>query len=82
MAVYVEVSLTHYIFYRNFYFNIYGVEFYALITILKLHWGPNDFYSFLRSFFDSVIRDCALNFLRKMAVYVEVSHKRYLTYIA
>jgi hypothetical protein len=46
-----------------------------VITILKLSWGTNDFYAFLRYFFDSVIRDYALNF-RKMAVYVEVSFTR------
>ena len=33
-----------------------------VVTILKLSWGPNDFYAFLRYFFDSVIRDYALNF--------------------
>jgi hypothetical protein len=27
-----------------------------VITILKLSWGPNDFYAFLRYFFDSVIQ--------------------------
>ena len=36
-----------------------------VITILKLSWGPNDFYAFLRYFFDSVIRDYALNFHAK-----------------
>ena len=36
-----------------------------VITILKLFWGPNDFYSFLRYFFDSVIRDYVLNFHAK-----------------
>ena len=35
------------------------------ITILKLSWGPNDFYAFLRYFFDSVIRDYAFNFHAK-----------------
>ena len=33
-----------------------------VITILKLSWGPNYFYAFLRYFFDSVIRYYALNF--------------------
>ena len=36
-----------------------------VITILKLSWGPNDLYAFLRYFFDSVIRDYALNFHAK-----------------
>ena len=36
-----------------------------VITILKLSWGPNDFYAFLRYIFDSVIRDYALNFHAK-----------------
>ena len=36
-----------------------------VITILNLFWGPNDFYAFLRYFFDSVIRDYALNFHAK-----------------
>jgi hypothetical protein len=36
-----------------------------VLTILKLSWGPNDFYAFLRYFFDSVIRDYALNFHAK-----------------
>jgi hypothetical protein len=35
------------------------------ITILKLSWGSNDFYAFLRYFFHSVIRDYALNFHAK-----------------
>ena len=65
MAAYVDVSLTRYLFYTIFCFNIYGLEFYAGITILKLSRGPNDFYAFLRYFFDSVIRDYALNFHAK-----------------
>ena len=36
-----------------------------VITILNLSWGPNDLYAFLRYFFDSVIRDYALNFHAK-----------------
>ena len=36
-----------------------------VITIVKLSWEPNDFYVFLRYFFDSVIRDYALNFHAK-----------------
>ena len=36
-----------------------------IITILKLSWGPNDSYAFLCYFFDSVIRDYALNFHAK-----------------
>ena len=32
-----------------------------VITVLKLSWGPNDLYAFLCYFFDSVIRDYALN---------------------
>ena len=36
-----------------------------VITILKLSWGPNDLYAFLPYFFDSVIRDYALNFHAK-----------------
>ena len=36
-----------------------------VITILKLSWGQNDFHAFLRYFFDSVIRDYALNFHAK-----------------
>ena len=35
------------------------------ITILNLSWGPSDFYAFLRYFFDSVIRNYALNFHAK-----------------
>ena len=35
------------------------------ITILKLSWGPNYFYAFLRYFFDSVIGNYALNFHAK-----------------
>jgi hypothetical protein len=35
------------------------------ITVLKLSWGPNDFYAFLRYFFDSVISDYAHNFQAK-----------------
>jgi cytochrome c oxidase subunit IV len=38
------------------------------ITMLKLSWGPNDFYAFLRYFFD------------KIAIYVEVSLTSYLFY--
>ena len=48
-----------------------------VIAILKLSWGPNDFYAFLRYFYDSVIRDYALNFLAKW-LYVEVSFTHYL----
>ena len=36
-----------------------------VITILNLSCGPNDLYAFLRYFFDSVIRDSALNFHAK-----------------
>ena len=36
-----------------------------VITILKLTSGPYDFYAFFRYFFDSVIRDYALNFHAK-----------------
>jgi hypothetical protein len=36
-----------------------------VITILNLSWGPNDLYAFLRYFFDSVIRDYALNIHEK-----------------
>jgi hypothetical protein len=36
-----------------------------VISILKLSRGSNDFYSLLRYFFDSVIRDYALNFHAK-----------------
>jgi hypothetical protein len=36
-----------------------------IITKLKLSSGPNDFYAFLRNFFESVIRDYALNFHEK-----------------
>jgi hypothetical protein len=36
-----------------------------VITILKLSWGPNDFYAFLRYFFESVIRDFRLCFHAK-----------------
>jgi hypothetical protein len=36
-----------------------------VLTILKLSWGPNDFYAYLRYFADRVIRDCALNFRAK-----------------
>jgi hypothetical protein len=36
-----------------------------VITVLKLSWGPNDFYASLRNYFDSVIRDYALNFHAK-----------------
>jgi hypothetical protein len=36
-----------------------------VITILKLSWGPNDFYAFFRYCIDSAIQDCALNFHAK-----------------
>ena len=48
-----------------FYFNIYGVEFYAGYNHTKIIPGPNDFYAFLCYFFDTVIRDYALNFHAK-----------------
>ena len=37
----------------------------VIIILFKLSWGPNDFYAFLCYFFDSVIRDYALNFHAK-----------------
>ena len=49
-----------------------------VITILKLSWGPNDFYAFLRYFFDSVIRDYALNFHAKwLSMLMSHSHVTY-----
>ena len=60
-----------------------------VITILKLSWGPNYFYAFLRHFFDSVIRDYALNFHAKwLSMLRSHSHVTYsigifiLTYMA
>jgi hypothetical protein len=51
-----------------------------VITILKLSWGPNDFYAFSRYFFDSVIRDCALNFHAKwLSMLRSHSHVTYST---
>jgi hypothetical protein len=49
-----------------------------VITILKLSSGSNDFYAFLRYFFDSVIRDYALNFHAKWLSMLR-SHS-YVTY--
>ena len=47
-------------------------------TILKLFWGPNDFYAFLRYFFDSVIRDYAFNFHSKwLSILRSHSHVTY-----
>ena len=33
---YVEVSFTRYLFYRIFYFNIYGLEFHAVYNDTKI----------------------------------------------
>ena len=49
-----------------------------VITILKLSWGPIDFYAFFRYFIDSVIRDCALKFHAKLLSMLR-SHS-YVTY--
>ena len=51
-----------------------------VITILKLTWGPNDFYVFLRYFFDSVIRDYTVNFHAKWLSMTMLSSHSYVTY--
>ena len=51
-----------------------------VITIVKLSWGPNDFYAFLRYFFDSVIRDYALNFHAKWLSMSMLRSHSYVTY--
>jgi hypothetical protein len=60
-----------------------------VITMLKLSWGRNDLYAFLRYFLDSVIRDYALNFHAKwLSMLMSHSHVTYsirffvLTYMA
>ena len=51
-----------------------------VITILKLSWGPNDFYAFLRYFFDSVIRDYALK--GAVIIYGGGWHRREMFFVA
>jgi hypothetical protein len=51
-----------------------------VLTVLKLSWGPNDFYAFLRYFVDSVIRDCALNFHAKWLCMSLLRSPSYVTY--
>ena len=51
-----------------------------VITILKLSWGSNDFYAFLRYFFDSVKRDYALNFHAKWLSMSMLRSRSYVTY--
>ena len=50
----------------------------VVITILKLCWEAIDFYAFLCYFFDSVIRDYALNFHAKwLSILRSHSHVTY-----
>ena len=51
-----------------------------VITILKLSWEPNDFYAFLRYFFDSVIRDYALNLHAKWLSMSMLRSHSFVTY--
>ena len=48
--------------------------------MLKLSWGPNDFYTFLGYFFGSVIRDYALNFHAKWLSMSMLRSRSLITY--
>ena len=51
-----------------------------VITVLKLTWGPKYFYAFLHYFFDSVIRDYALNIHAKWLSMTMLRFHSYVTY--